>query len=126
MKRFTNPDLGLLILRLSLAAIFITHGWLKLADLSGTVAFFSTLGLPAVMAYLIAAIEFLGGLAMFLGIFPQIAGWLLALTMVGAIYLVKFPKGLVGGYELDLILLAASLAVALMGVGRYNVRAFRR
>ena len=126
MKKIINPDLGLFILRLALAAVFITHGWMKVADLAGTVGFFGTLGLPALLAYLVSAVELLGGIAMLLGVFPQAGGFLLALVMVGAIWTVKWSKGFVGGYELDLTLLASALAIALSGTGRYTIKLLKK
>lgn len=114
-----NADLGLLLIRLALAAVFIVHGAQKFMNLEKTVSFFEMLGQPAFMAYVVAAVEVLAGLAMLLGIGVEIAGVLLALVMVGAIYLVKGKMGFLGGYELDLVLLLSALGVALVGAGRY-------
>ena len=68
-----------------------------------------------------AGVEFLGCIAMVLGLFTRIAGYLLATVMVFAIVLVKFEGGFLGGYEFDLILLASALAVAWSGAGPYSV-----
>lgn len=114
-----NPDVGLLLIRFGLAAVFIVHGLLKFGDLDMTAGFFASLGLPAFMAYVVAAVETLGGLAMLLGYKARIAGYLLAVVMAVAIILVKAPVGFVGGYEFDLMLLLASLGIALAGSGRY-------
>lgn len=113
-----NPDLGLLFIRLAVGAIFFVHGWMKFSNLDGTISFFATLGLGALFAYLVAAVEFLGGLAMILGLSTRVAGILLAIVMVFAIVLVKGKMGFAGGYELDLLLLASALGVALIGPGK--------
>ena len=123
MKKLNQrPEVGWFLVRLGLAAVFIVHGWAKLADLPGTVGFFSALGLPTFLAYVVAVIEFGGGLAMLLGIFARVAGALLAIVMLGAIITVKFKLGFTGGYEFDLMLLLAALAVAAAGPGRLSIK----
>lgn len=109
-------------MRVILGLIFVVHGWMKIQGMDMTVGFFGTLGLPAVVAYLVAAIEFLGGLAVLLGVFAQCASWLLALVMIGAVVMVKSGMGLVGGYELDLALLGLAVGVALIGPGKYSLK----
>lgn len=118
----SNTDIALLLIRVALALVFIVHGWAKLADLSGTVGFFGSIGLPAFLAYVVAAIEFLGGIAMLLGVFTGWAGILLALVMAGAIATVKLKAGFVGGYEFELTLFLAAIAVSLVGPGMYTVK----
>lgn len=113
--------LGLFLLRVVLGAVFIAHGWAKISGMEGTVGFFASLGLPAFMAYVVAWVEFLGGIAVILGVFTRIAAYLLAITMVVAIFLVKIKAGFLGGYELDLILLASALVVAWSDIGPYSV-----
>lgn len=117
-----NQDLGLLILRLAVGIIFVAHGWAKFADMSGTIIFFDQLGMPALFAYLTAAVELLGGLALIIGIYTDLAALLLAAIMAVALVYVKMATlklGLVGGYELDLILLAANLTIMFAGPGKH-------
>lgn len=114
-------DTGMLIIRLGLGLVFVAHGWGKFGDLVGTVGFFSGLGLPAAVAYLVAGVELLGGLAMILGVWTKWAGWLLAIVMAAAIILVKGKMGFVGGYELDLSLLFMALGITFVGPGKYTV-----
>lgn len=119
MKKFRrHPDLGLFLIRLALAVVFIAHGWSKLQDLPGTVGFFDNLGF-GFLAYPVTAIELLGGLAMLFGVFTGWAGALLAAVMVGAIATVKGQTGFFGGYEFDLTLLLAALGIAFTGPGRH-------
>lgn len=114
-------DTGMLLIRLGLGLVFVAHGWGKFNDLSGTVGFFSGVGLPAVIAYLVSAVELLGGMAMIAGVWTKWAGWLLAIVMAAAIILVKGKMGFVGGYELDLSLLFMALGVAFAGPGTYTI-----
>lgn len=108
-------------LRVVLGVIFIAHGWAKIQGMEGTIGFFGSLGLAPFFAYLVAWTEFLGGLAMVLGLYTRVAGYLIAIVMVFAIVLAKFKMGFLGGYELDLILLASALVIAQHGSGPYSV-----
>lgn len=121
IERIKNHDLGLLVLRLAVGIVFVAHGWDKFMEIAQTVSFFETLGMPAFVAYIVAAVEFLGGLALILGTWTTTAGFLLAIVMIAAIFLTKLPSGLLGGYEYELVLLAGALAVALLGTGKYRV-----
>lgn len=119
--KWHNSDLGLLLVRLGLAVVFIVHGWSKVGDISGTATFFSSLGLNIFWVYVVAYVEFLGGIALLVGIWSRWAGLLIAIDMVFAIYLVKFAGGL-KGYEFELTLLLVALAVYFSGSGRYSLR----
>jgi uncharacterized membrane protein YphA (DoxX/SURF4 family) len=122
MKSYASSDTALLLVRVGLALVFIAHGWAKFGDMEGTVAFFASIGLASFFAYAVAAIELVGGIAMLLGVYTGIAGILLAVTMLGAIGLVKFNGGFFGGYEFDLMLFLAAIAVALGGAGKYTAK----
>lgn len=124
INKLHNPDLGLLLIRLGLAVVFIYHGWGKFADIPGTTAFFAGLGLNVFFVYLVLAVELLGGLSMLMGWLTKWSGLLLAINMVFSIYFVKFAMGFGGGYEFDLMLLLAALAVAMMGPGKYSFKGF--
>ncbi len=58
---------------------------------------------------------------MILGLFTQPIALLLAVDMLGAIALVQISKGLVGGYELELLLMSSALALVLAGAGEYSL-----
>ena len=121
----TDLDVALLLVRLGLGLGFLAHGVQKLQGLDGVVGFFGSLGMPAFMAYVVALVETLGGLAMILGVFTEYAGLSLAAVMVGAIALVKMKmlgdKGYVG-MELDVMYLLSALAIAFAGPGKYAVK----
>lgn len=121
LKKYHNSDLGVLLLRLGLAAVFIMHGWSKIQNLEATGGFFSSIGLNMFWVYVVAYVEFLGGIAMLIGLFSRWAGLLLAIDMFFAIYLVKWQNGFVGRYELELLLLLAALTIHLAGPGRYAI-----
>lgn len=117
---------GITILRVVVGIVFLMHGWQKLFVLhfAGVAGFLGQLGVPAasVMAVVITLVEFLGGIALILGLFTRWAAWLLAIDMVFAILLVHFKKGFfLPGVEFALTLLAANIALALNGPGSASI-----
>ena len=114
---------GMLVLRLATGLVFVNHGWMKLNNLHSTASFFGSLGLPAGTATFIALVEVIGGLMLALGIVPRIAGLVLAIEMAVALILVAIPHGM---YEFELMLLAASLAIFLVGGGRLALYSMER
>lgn len=116
------------ILRVVTGFLFAAHGWQKFNEFTipGTQAAFVQMGVPAanLVAPVIATLELVGGVALILGMLTRVFAVLLALDMLGALFLVHAPAGIfaaAGGYELVLILAAAALAVALVGAGRVSV-----
>ena len=76
--------------------------------------------LPTVSATVVILVEFLGGIALILGLATRPAALLLAIDMAGAIFFVHFKNGFYvnhGGYEFALSLLAACLALTFSGGG---------
>jgi putative oxidoreductase len=124
---FAFEQLAPFILRLVLGIIFVIHGYPKLFKAySETVKFFESVGIkPAKFwVFVVGAVEFFGGIALIVGFFTQIAAILIAINMLVAILWVKiwkFKKGLVDGYEFDLILLAVAIALLFLGAGAFAV-----
>ena len=111
---------GMLLTRVGVGLVLFVNGWNKVNDVAGTVGFFGEMNIPAVIAYLVIAIEVLGGLALILGLWTKWAGLLIAAVMLGAIILVTGKMGF-AGYQLNLVLLTSALGVALGGPGTYTV-----
>lgn len=97
------------------------HGLPKLLDISNTQNSFTNMGLPPELAIVIGLLEFIGGLAILLGVLTRIAAGLLAINMIGAILLVKLSKGFIDGYELDLLYLAIMISLMLTGTGNVSI-----
>ena len=115
-------------LRIVLGFLFAAHGWQKFNEwtIAGTQASFAKMGVPAaeIAAPAVAVLEFAGGIALVLGILTRVVAALLALNMLGALFLVHAPAGVFaanGGYELVLLLAAGAFALALTGAGRASV-----
>jgi putative oxidoreductase len=94
---------------------FFIHGLPKFqGGINNTVGFFDSIGVPEFMAYVVALIELIGGIALILGIGTRMIAVLFAVIMLGAIATVKFSVGLLdtgqmAGSELELALLAMSI-----------------
>ncbi len=115
-----------LFLRIAVGVIFIAHGRQKLfGGLTGFGQYLESLGvpLPHVFAIIVALVEFLGGIALLLGLFTRWAALLLAINMLVAILRVHLPYGLTGtgGFEFPLALLAAALSLAVTGPQRLSI-----
>lgn len=111
-----NMEAGLLILRVVTGVIFLAHGADKLLNgMGASASSFGSTGMPDGTAYAVAVIEAAGGLLLILGVLTRVIAGLFALIMLGAIITVKWQQGLIGGFELDLILMAASIHLALTG-----------
>ena len=114
---FYQRSLGLLILRVSTGLIFFLHGWMKVNNLAQTVAMFGHMGFPGWVAYFIAWLEVLGGLALVLGVLTRFFGAVFTIEMLVATFVVGFGRGL----GLEFYLAMVSLAIALTGSGAFSV-----
>lgn len=83
---FDSNRILLLAARILAAQLFLVAGVRKVLGWNGTVALFSTLGLPLpeITAVFVVAIELLGGLALLVGRKDAIAAGVLALFTFGA------------------------------------------
>lgn len=123
---FHNKDFGLLVIRVIIGAIFVVHGYQKLQGMEGVVGFFGSLGFAPFLAYVVALVEFLGGISLIIGYGSKIASALLAATMLVAIVKVHGSNGFSagkGGYEFVLALFAVAVGLLYTGPGRYSLGA---
>jgi putative oxidoreductase len=115
-------DLGLLALRIAVGVIFLVHGVQKWAMWKMR----SSEQMPAnmlVMMKFLSVVEPLGGLAVLIGFLTQLAALGLGIIMIGAIVVkrkvmkVSFTAMDKTGWEFDLIILAATIALFVFGGG---------
>lgn len=125
-------DVGIFVLRLVVGGLLAGHGaqklfgWFGGYGLKGTGGFMESIGLkPGVaMAALAGISEFAGGLLLVAGFLVPVAALLIAAAMLVAIVKVHGANGPwseKGGYEYNLVLIAAAVALALVGPGAISI-----
>jgi putative oxidoreductase len=114
---------GLLILRVALGIIFISHGYPKLAHAGAMHGMFTQHGLPGYFETIAGVLELFGGALLILGLFTRAAALLLTLEMAVAIWKVHSSGGImaVHNYEFPLALLVGCFALATVGAGRASM-----
>ncbi len=130
-RNLNGAGYGTTLLRVSLGVMWIAHAMLKwlVFTLPGTAQFFASVGLPGALAYPVFALELLGGAALVLGIYARQVSLALTPVMAGAAW-VHISNGWVhtsagGGWEYPVFLVAASLALWLLGDGAFALRRSR-
>lgn len=113
------------VLRISLGLMFIAHALLKLMvfTMPGTVQYFQSIGLPGSFAYLTVAAELIGGVLILGGVYARWVALATLPVLLGATW-AHAGNGWVfnapnGGWEYPAFLTAASVALALIGDGRF-------
>ena len=116
--------LGVAILRIVVGIVFLAHGAQKLfvIGFGGVTHMLQGIGIPFphIAAIFVTLVEFVGGIALILGLVSRYAALLLAIDMAVAVGKVHLHNGFFNskaGYEFPLTLLAASIALALAGPG---------
>jgi putative oxidoreductase len=124
-------DLAALTLRLTLGAVLLAHGLLKIFvfTLPGTAAFFASVGFPGWTAYLVAPFEVLGGIALIVGLRAQWVALAALPVLLGALG-VHARNGWLftstnGGWEFPAVLVLLAVGVALLGDGAYSISRVR-
>ncbi|MFS8037612.1 DoxX family protein [Xanthobacter sp. AM11] len=119
---------GLLLLRLALGFMWLTHGLMKVFvfTIPGFAGFLAKIGLPSQLALPLIAAEIVGGLLIMSGVYARQVAVLLIPVMLGALNF-HLPNGWVfsapgGGWEYPAFLVVASLVVALAGEGAYALK----
>jgi putative oxidoreductase len=125
-------ELGLLVLRVVVGALFVGHGAQKLFGLfgghgvAGTAGFFDQIGLrPSRLHAIFAGVaETAGGLLLALGLLTPLAAVLITAVMTAAIITVHLRNGVwvtENGFEYPLVLIAAAFAVTAVGAGDWSL-----
>ena len=123
----TNQQVGMLILRLVLGITFFIHGLAKFqGGIDNIAGWFQSMGIPGFMAYVVAVIELVGGLALILGLGTRVVSALFVVILLVAIFKVKLAVGFMGngkmaGYELDLSMMATALYFVLNGGSKFSI-----
>ena len=118
--------LALLVLRLAIGVIFLTHGYPKLMKSgAGMQTMFIQHGMPGYFVYVAGVLEVFGGGMLILGLFARAAGILLTIEMAVAIFKVHMTGGFMAlhNYEFPLALAVACFAIAAVGAGVISIDA---
>lgn len=110
-------------IRAVIGSIFIVHS-LKKFDPSWQDWLVNTVGLPPEMQMPIALAEFIGGIFLISGIFTRITGSIFSVILLGAIFHIRWENGFFvsqGGWEWDLVMLAAVLSIIVAGPGKVSI-----
>ncbi|MBI5707432.1 MAG: DoxX family protein [Armatimonadetes bacterium] len=133
----TTNDWTLLLARLTLGAVMFPHGaqkvlgWFGGYGLAGTAGFMTQkLGIPAPLAYLNFAAEFLGAILLGFGLLGRLSALGIGVSMAVAAVLVHGSNGFFmnwtgtqtgEGYEFHLLAIALSALIAIKGSGALSV-----
>ncbi len=116
------------LLRVSLGALALAHGLLKILVFTpaGTVGFFASLGLPAFLAYATITVEVVGGLALIAGVFTRYVSIAMIPILLGAVFVHSSAGWLFsnegGGWEFPAFWAVALAVQALLGDGAFALR----
>jgi putative oxidoreductase len=131
-----SGDIAQLILRLTLATVMWPHGAQKALGLfggpgiAGTVDGLGHLGIPALVAYLVIAVEFVGPILLVVGVLTRLVALGIAIDMAAAALLVHSPNGFFmnfagnqkgEGIEFFIPIVGAALALLIAGPGRVAI-----
>jgi putative oxidoreductase len=115
-------DLSLLLLRLMVAAVFVTSGWSHVKDPKGRA---KSIGLSPAFTMFLGVAELAGGLGLAFGVLTQLAAIGLILLMLGAIQkkIFVWHTGFWGekssGWHYDLMLVLMNVVIICTNGGKY-------
>jgi putative oxidoreductase len=121
-------DLAYLIVRVTAGLMLIPHGWPKVftRGAAGVATMLTNYGVPFSLpsAYLIMALETVGGLLIAIGLFTRPVAALLVIEFLVIIFVAHWPKGYAvsaGGIEFPLMWGLILLAIMLRGGGPWSL-----
>ncbi len=126
----TSNDLAFTVARLALGIMIFPHGaqkalgWFGGGGIQGTLDFFASIGIPAPLAYIAIAAEFLGGIGLIAGFMTRIAALGVGVTMAVAVAKVHWEKGFFlgdGGYEFHVLAIGLALILMMRGGGAASI-----
>lgn len=122
-------EYGIALLRISLGIVFIAHSALLkvfIFGMPGTVSFFESLGLAGWFAYVVVAVETVGGVCLVLGVYARWAAVCLLPIALGATW-AHWGSGWLfesagGGWEYPAYLAILCVAQILLGEGAFALQ----
>ena len=132
----TSDDRIPMLARLALGIVIFPHGaqkilgWFGGPGIDGALGFFAALGVPAAIGWLAIITEFVGGLALILGLFGRVAAFLVALSLISAVVTLHWSVGffmdwngqLQGeGFEFHILAVTLAIIVLIRGSGALSI-----
>ncbi len=132
----TDGEIAPMIARLVLGVVVFPHaaqklfGWFGGPGFTGTMGFFSSLGIPPAFGLLAIVAECLGSLGLITGLLSRVAAFGISCIMLVAIVTVHFGNGFFmnwfgnqkgEGYEYHILALGLALIVMIRGAGALSV-----
>ena len=121
-------DWGIFVLRVVLGIIMVAHGLPKIKDLKGTAKGFVDMGFKPGMFWgtIVAILEFVGGIGLIVGFLTQLIAFFIAIEFIVIILKLKRSRKFTGGYDFDILIVAAALLIATIGSGALSLEEFLR
>ncbi len=131
----TDKDFGAMVARIFLGVVMLPHGMQKLLGVYGgngfeaTMGFFTGMGMPWIIAFLVIMAESLGALALIFGLVGRFMAFGIFAVMLGATFM-HLDNGFFmnwfgaqsgEGYEYHLLAIALALVVMIKGSGAASV-----
>ena len=122
IEKYANKDYLYFVFRVFVGLLFLQHGLQKLFGMFGGIG-----GQPVELLSLFGLaglIEFIGGIAITLGIFTRLAALIAGIEMLTAYFMAHVPNNLiplVNQGELALLYFAAFLVLVVYGAGKWNL-----
>ncbi len=132
----TDDNWASLIARVVLGLVILPHGLQKLlglfggAGFTGTMGYFTSQGMPAVIAFLVIMGESFGALGLITGFIGRFCAFGIMTIMLGAMFMVHLKAGFFmnwtgqqqgEGFEYHLLALGLGLIVLLKGSGAFSI-----
>ena len=125
---WSDSDVGVLILRVTVGGLMMLHGIHKVhAGLADQMGLFAAKGIPTLFMYLVYVTEVVAPVLIILGIFTRLSAASIVCTMLVVLYVAPFPLLAMGEHgewtiEIQMFYLFVPLALFFTGPGRFSVR----
>ena len=127
-----------LILRITFAIVMFPHGAQLLAGWFGgygyaaSMSFFSSIGIPSMVGFLVIFLEFFGSICIFLGLFTRLFAIAFLCLVLGMVLMVHIHVGFFmnwygsmkgEGFEYHILMISMLLSLAIVGGGKASLDA---
>ncbi|MCL2040271.1 MAG: DoxX family protein [Bacteroidetes bacterium] len=117
----TLPSLGLLLLRIAISSMMLTHGWYKFSNFAEMSQSFDPIGIGGVLsASLVIFAEMFCSILLILGLFTRLSVFPLIIAMGVAIFVAHSGQSF-AAKELPLLYLTFYVVILIIGPGRYSI-----